>query len=37
MTYPKLSLLAGQDRRLRAGHPWVYSNELKMDAAAKAP
>ncbi|MDH3659384.1 MAG: class I SAM-dependent rRNA methyltransferase [Alphaproteobacteria bacterium] len=36
MTYPKLSLLAGQDRRLRAGHPWVYSNELKMDAAAKA-
>jgi len=36
MAYPKLSLLAGQDRRLRAGHPWVYSNELKMDAAAKA-
>ncbi len=36
MAYPKLSLLAGQDRRLRAGHPWVYSNELRMDAAAKA-
>ena len=36
MVYPKLSLLAGQDRRLRAGHPWVFSNELKMDAAAKA-
>lgn len=36
MAYPKLSLLPGQDRRLRAGHPWVYSNELKMDAAAKA-
>ncbi|MEM7043297.1 MAG: class I SAM-dependent rRNA methyltransferase [Pseudomonadota bacterium] len=36
MFYPKLSLLAGQDRRLRAGHPWVFSNELKMDAAAKA-
>ncbi len=36
MAYPKLSLLAGQDRRLRAGHPWIYSNELKMDAAAKA-
>lgn len=36
MAYPKLSLLAGQDRRLRAGHPWIYSNELKMDAEAKA-
>ena len=36
MAYPKLTLLAGQDRRLRAGHPWVYSNELKMDADAKA-
>ncbi len=36
MTYPKLHLLAGQDRRLRAGHPWVYSNELRMDATAKA-
>ncbi len=36
MAYPKLSLLAGQDRRLRAGHPWVYSNELQMDADAKA-
>lgn len=36
MAYPKLSLLAGQDRRLRAGHPWIYSNELKMDAATKA-
>ncbi|MGI9435561.1 MAG: class I SAM-dependent rRNA methyltransferase [Geminicoccaceae bacterium] len=36
MAYPKLSLLAGQDRRLRAGHPWVFSNELKMDAAAKS-
>ena len=36
MAYPKLSLLAGQDRRLRSGHPWIYSNELKMDAAAKA-
>ena len=35
MAYPKLSLLAGQDRRLRAGHPWIYANELKMDAGAK--
>jgi len=36
MAYPKLSLLAGQDRRLRSGHPWIYSNELKMDEVAKA-
>ncbi|MGH6916150.1 MAG: RlmI/RlmK family 23S rRNA methyltransferase, partial [Geminicoccaceae bacterium] len=36
MRYPRLNLLAGQDRRLRAGHPWVFSNELQMDAAAKA-
>ena len=36
MPYPRLTLLPGQDRRLRAGHPWVFSNELQMDAAAKA-
>jgi 23S rRNA (cytosine1962-C5)-methyltransferase len=36
MTYPSIHLLPGQDRRLRAGHPWVFSNELRMDAAAKA-
>ncbi|MGH6913761.1 MAG: class I SAM-dependent rRNA methyltransferase, partial [Geminicoccales bacterium] len=36
MRYPRLHLLPGQDRRLRAGHPWVFSNELKMDAQAKA-
>ena len=36
MPYPRLNLLTGQDRRLRAGHPWVFSNELQMDAAAKA-
>jgi 23S rRNA (cytosine1962-C5)-methyltransferase len=36
MAYPQVHLLAGQDRRLRAGHPWAYSNELRMDAAAKA-
>jgi 23S rRNA (cytosine1962-C5)-methyltransferase len=34
--YPKVQLLPDQDRRLRAGHPWAYSNELRMDAAAKA-
>ena len=36
MSYPKVQLLPDQDRRLRAGHPWAYSNELRMDAAAKA-
>ena len=36
MPYPKVQLLPDQDRRLRAGHPWAYSNELRMDAAAKA-
>ena len=36
MHYPPIHLLPGQDRRLRAGHPWIYSNELRMDAAAKA-
>jgi 23S rRNA (cytosine1962-C5)-methyltransferase len=36
MRYPAVHLLQGQDRRLRAGHPWVFSNELRMDAAAKA-
>jgi 23S rRNA (cytosine1962-C5)-methyltransferase len=36
MTYPTVQLLPDQDRRLRAGHPWAYSNELRMDAAAKA-
>jgi 23S rRNA (cytosine1962-C5)-methyltransferase len=36
MRYPPIHLLPGQDRRPRAGHPWIYSNELRMDAAAKA-
>jgi 23S rRNA (cytosine1962-C5)-methyltransferase len=36
MRYPAVHLLQGQDRRLRTGHPWVFSNELRMDAAAKA-
>jgi 23S rRNA (cytosine1962-C5)-methyltransferase len=36
MRHPSVHLLPGQDRRLRAGHPWVFSNELRMDAEAKA-
>lgn len=34
--HPRLKLKPGAHKRLRAGHPWVYSNEIEMDAAAKA-
>jgi len=27
--------MAGRHKRVKAGHPWVYSNEIVMDAAAK--
>jgi 23S rRNA (cytosine1962-C5)-methyltransferase len=33
---PALRLLPGRDKRARHGHPWVYSNEIAMDAAARA-
>src|SRR5262245_42357079 len=33
---PTVSLLPGGHRRAVAGHPWVFSNEIRMDAAAKA-
>ena len=33
---PTITLKPGEQRRLLAGHPWVYSNEIAMDAAAKA-
>ena len=33
--YPVLVLKPGCDRRLRQGYPWLYSNEIDMDAAAK--
>lgn len=33
---PVVTLAQGRDARLRRGHPWVYSNEVTMDAAAKA-
>ncbi len=36
MTYPSIKLLPGRDRRFRAGSPWIYSNEIEMDAAARA-
>ncbi len=33
---PAVSLLPGAHKRAAHGHPWVYSNEIAMDAAAKA-
>jgi 23S rRNA (cytosine1962-C5)-methyltransferase len=35
-TRPSVVLLAGRERRVAGGHPWVYSNEIRMDPAAKA-
>ena len=28
MPHPLLRLKPGHDRRLKAGHPWVFSNEI---------
>jgi 23S rRNA (cytosine1962-C5)-methyltransferase len=33
---PLVHLQPGRHKRARSGHPWVYSNEIVMDAAAKA-
>jgi 23S rRNA (cytosine1962-C5)-methyltransferase len=35
-TRPTVTLEPGHHKRAAAGHPWVYSNEVRMDAAAKA-
>ncbi|HYZ42922.1 MAG TPA: class I SAM-dependent rRNA methyltransferase [Stellaceae bacterium] len=35
-TRPSVILLPGRDRRAAGGHPWIYSNEIRMDTAAKA-
>src|SRR5215469_3880058 len=35
-TRPSVSLLGGRHRRAEGGHPWIYSNEVRMDAEAKA-
>ncbi len=32
----RVFLQAGQDRRLAEGHPWAFSNEIRMDAETKA-
>ncbi len=36
MTPPIIRLQPGRHKRAKFGHPWVYSNEIAMDAAAKA-
>lgn len=36
MTYPIIRLQPQRHKRVAGGHPWVYSNEVVMDAAAKA-
>ena len=33
---PTVRLLPGRHKRARAGHPWVYSNEIDMSAETKA-
>jgi len=33
---PVVTLLPGAAKRAEQGHPWVFSNEIRMDAAAKA-
>ena len=33
---PTVRVLPGHDKRVALGHPWIYSNEIVMDAAAKA-
>jgi 23S rRNA (cytosine1962-C5)-methyltransferase len=35
-TRPAVRLLPGAHKRAASGHPWVYSNEIAMDADAKA-
>lgn len=33
---PEIRLQAGRHKRARQGHPWIFSNEIDMDADAKA-
>lgn len=35
-TRPRIRLRPGRHKRPAAGHPWVFSNEIEMDAAARA-
>src|SRR5260370_38510886 len=33
---PSVLLRSGEDRRVRSGHPWAFSNEILMDPETKA-
>jgi len=35
-TRPFVTLLPGRHKRAESGHPWIYSNEVRIDAVAKA-
>jgi len=35
-SHPDVHLMPGRDKRLRLGHPWVYSNEIRMTEAVRA-
>jgi 23S rRNA (cytosine1962-C5)-methyltransferase len=35
-TRPAVTVLPGGHRRAASGHPWIFSNEVRMDEAAKA-
>ncbi|MBV8739509.1 MAG: class I SAM-dependent rRNA methyltransferase [Alphaproteobacteria bacterium] len=35
-TRPTIELLPVSHKRVEAGHPWIYSNEIRMDQAARA-
>lgn len=35
MSYPVIRLLPGSEKRLRAGQPWLFSNEIEMSPEAK--
>jgi 23S rRNA (cytosine1962-C5)-methyltransferase len=35
-TYPQVRILPGRHKRVAGGHPWAFSNELDMNAEAKA-
>jgi len=36
MKLPSVILRSGEDRRVRDGHPWAFSNEILMDVDSKA-
>ena len=33
---PQITVLPGKHKRAKAGHPWIYANEIAMTAEAKA-